>query len=100
MAKVLYDTSPVFRLNFDKCEKLLREKYSVNIKKALWEDENSEEISRTIYSQTSIFCVEYCLAKLWDSYGIKPDCVLGHSLGEFAAACCAEIMNLEDAVEL
>lgn len=74
MAKSLYDTAPVFRMHFDKCEQLLREKYSVDIKTALWEDEtNNNDITRTIYSQTSIFVVEYCLAQLWDSYGIKPD---------------------------
>lgn len=101
MAKTLYDTSPVFRMHFDKCEQLLRDKYSVNIITALWEDEsNNNDITRTIYSQTSIFCVEYCLSQLWKSYGVKPDCVLGHSLGEFAAACASGILTLEDAMHL
>jgi thioester reductase-like protein len=101
MAQSLYNTSPIFRMNFDKCERLLREKYGVHIKTALWEeDNNNSSITRTIYSQTSIFCVEYCLTKLWKSYGIQPDCVLGHSLGEFAASCAAGILSLEDAIEL
>src|SRR5581483_9058531 len=51
-------------------------------------------------SQTSIFCVEYCLTKLWESWGIKPTHVIGHSLGEFAAAVCANILNVEDALKL
>jgi thioester reductase-like protein len=57
-------------------------------------------LSRTIYSQTSIFVIEYCLLKLWESWGVKPDYVLGHSLGEFGAAVAAGILKFEDALKL
>ena len=73
--------------------------YGIDIKSALWGC-NTQYLSRTIYSQTSFFCIEYCLLKLWESWGIKPDYVLGHSLGEFAAAVAASILKFEDALKL
>ncbi|CAL8109687.1 unnamed protein product [Orchesella dallaii] len=101
MAKQLYESSPVFRVCFDACDRTLRENYKLSIRQVLWEsDPNSKELSRTIYSQTSIFCVEYCLLKLWESWGITPDYVLGHSLGEFAAAVAAGILEFKDALKL
>lgn len=101
MARTLYETSPVFRIHFDNCDRVLQESYNLSIRKALWEsDANPKELSRTIYSQTSIFCVEYCLLKLWESWGLSPDYVLGHSLGEFVAAVAAEILDFKDALTL
>jgi len=100
MAKELYETSPIFRMHFDYCEKLLKERYQISIRDILWSTSGYSEVARTIYSQTSIFCVEYALLKLWESWGVKPDYVLGHSLGEFAAAVCAGILTVEDAVRL
>ncbi|CAL8087651.1 unnamed protein product [Orchesella dallaii] len=100
MGKQLYETCPVFRMHFEYCAKLLKNSYNIDITQVLWSKENSDEVKRTIYSQTSIFCVEYALLKLWESWGVKPDFALGHSLGEFAAAVCAGILNVEDALKL
>ncbi|CAL8129073.1 unnamed protein product [Orchesella dallaii] len=99
MAKELYNTSPVFRMHFEYCEKILKNEYNISIADILW-SHATNEISRTIYSQTSIFCVEYALLKLWESLGVKPDFVVGHSLGEFGAAVCAGILTVEDAIKL
>ncbi|CAL8129043.1 unnamed protein product [Orchesella dallaii] len=102
MGKELYETSPVFRMHFEHCVKILKKNYNIDITQVLWSEDNSKsnEVSRTIYSQISIFCVEYALLKVWESWGIHPDYVIGHSLGEFAAAVCAGILNVEDALKL
>lgn len=100
MAKSLYNTCPVFRMNFDYCDRILQEKYKIAITPVIWDHENSEAFQRSLYSQVSIFCVEYSLMKLWESWGIRPDVVIGHSLGEFCAAVCADILSVEDALAL
>lgn len=99
MSKSLYDSSLVFSTHFDKLDSMLSASYNFRLKDILWGDK-SGLLKRTLYSQTSIFCVEYCLLKLWESWGIKPDTVLGHSLGEFGAAVAAGILSLEDALHL
>lgn len=77
MAAELYKSSPIFRMSFDKCDRLLRKLYKISIKDTLWSASENNDLSRTLYSQTSIFCVEYALLKLWESWGVKPDYVLG-----------------------
>ncbi|CAL8085487.1 unnamed protein product [Orchesella dallaii] len=100
MGKQLYETSPVFRMHFEYCQRILKDTYNIDIIQVLWSGAKSNEVSRTIYSQTSIFCIEYALLKLWESWGVKPDFALGHSLGEFAAAVCAGVLSVEDAIKL
>jgi acyl transferase domain-containing protein/NADPH:quinone reductase-like Zn-dependent oxidoreductase/SAM-dependent methyltransferase/acyl carrier protein len=99
MAKSLYESSLAFRTAFDQCDELLELNYGISIKDTLW-GTNSANIGRTLYSQTSIFVIEYCLLKLWESWGVKPDYVLGHSLGECGAAVAAGILEFEDALKL
>jgi acyl transferase domain-containing protein/NADPH:quinone reductase-like Zn-dependent oxidoreductase/acyl carrier protein len=99
MAKALYDSNPIFKVHFEKCEAILNSSYGISIRDAIWGKETSN-VGRTIYSQTSIFVVEYCLLKLWESWGVKPDFVLGHSLGEFGAAVAAGILSFEDGLKL
>lgn len=98
MAKILYESCPVFHLSLNRCNKFLRENYNINILEVMWE--NSKELSRTLYSQTSIFCVEYALLQTWKSWGIEPDVVVGHSLGEFCAAVACGALEMEDALKL
>lgn len=104
MARDLYYTSPVFRLAFDKCNQILETKFKIEIKNIIWNIESSNlpeiPLNRTIYSQLSIFVVEYSLLRLWESWGIKPNYALGHSLGEFAAAVCTGILDIGSALEL
>jgi acyl transferase domain-containing protein len=99
MGKVLYNTCPVFKVNFDKCEHILKSLYGLELKDALW-GEDTSKLHNSLYSQSAIFVMEYCLVKLWESWGIVPDSVVGHSLGEFEAATTAGIISVEDALKL
>lgn len=100
MAHQLYQTSPVFRIHFDYCEDFLTKKYQISIADAFWGQSETSVTSQTLYSQTGIFVVEYCLLKLWQSWGVTPTFVVGHSLGEFCAAVCAGILEVDDALTL
>ncbi|XP_035716828.1 narbonolide/10-deoxymethynolide synthase PikA1, modules 1 and 2 [Folsomia candida] len=103
MAKSLYEESIVFRSNFELCESILFTEHGISIKDALWDSSNEQDlINQTLYSQTSIFCVEFCLLKLWESWGVVPDAVMGHSIlpAEFVAAVAAGILTLHDALKL
>jgi acyl transferase domain-containing protein len=63
-------------------------------------DEASARLTRTSHAQPALFVIEYALARLWMSWGIEPAACLGHSIGEFVAACLADVMPLADALRL
>ncbi|MCP5018763.1 MAG: SDR family NAD(P)-dependent oxidoreductase [Ketobacter sp.] len=99
MAKELYDTNPAFKANLDSCEKLFDQETGSSLLELLWGD-RSEEIDNTQYTQPAIFALEYALARHWQSLGVKPAVMVGHSVGEYAAAVIAGIMSPEDAMKL
>ena len=68
------------------------------IRKTTRSDEAEKLLRNTQYTQPAIFAVSYALAKLWMSFGVRPAMALGHSIGEFVAACLAEVFSLEDAL--
>ena len=63
-------------------------------------DEHTQKLNKTLYAQPALFTVEYALAKLWMNLGIFPDAIVGHSLGEYVAACLAGVFTLEEALKL
>lgn len=101
MGKVLYNTSPTFKKYMDKCNDILLPIINVSILDILFNDETKADlINKTAYTQPALFAIEYALSKLWMSWGIKPDYVIGHSVGEYTAATIAGLFSLEDGLKL
>ena len=124
MARGLYEEpgEPVFRAELDNCAELLRPLLGVDIRELLYPPLEGEEksgggidfrrmlgrgadtppsaLNRTSIAQPALFAVEYALAKLWISWGIRPQAMLGYSLGEYVAACLAGVLTLPDALHL
>jgi len=105
MGHELYKTYPVFKSAIDDCARILS-RYSDYMDKDLLEllynDEYSdgEILKKTRYTQPVLFSLEYSLAQLWLSWGVQPNVVMGHSVGEYVAACIAGVFSLEDALKL
>ena len=105
MGRDLCDSEPVFKQHFDQCCDLFSKEFGTSLRdiifpKAGEEEKAAEQLKQTIYTQASLFTMHYSLAKLWMHWGITPDAMMGHSIGEFAAACLAGVFSLEDAVKL
>jgi len=89
MGRQLYETQPTFRQSLDRCDEIL------GLEKPLL-----SVFSEQVLNDTALFALEYALAKLWQSWGIEPDVVMGHSVGEYVAACIAGVFSLEDGLKL
>lgn len=101
MAKELYDTVPLFREELDRCDELFFKELDRSIIQMLYSpDTKDQELNQAIYAQPIIFSLGYSLSKLWESWGVTPSLVIGHSIGELAAACIAGVFSLKDAVKL
>jgi amino acid adenylation domain-containing protein len=105
MGHDLHASEPVFAQNFDQCCTLFSKELNIELKaiifpKAGEEEQAAEQLKQTVYTQASLFTMHYSLAKLWMHWGITPEAMMGHSIGEFAAACLAGVFSLEDAVKL
>src|SRR5262249_61172282 len=101
MAAELYCTHSVFRNAMDRCRALVAPHLERDLLKVIFAQESADAlVNRTDYTQPALFAVEYALAQLVKSWGILPDALIGHSLGEITAACLADVMTLEDAMRL
>ncbi len=101
MARQLYDTQPTFRHTLDRCDEILRAYLEQPLLSVLYPTgENPSPLDETIYTQPALFALEYALAEMWRSWGIEPDIVMGHSVGEYVAACIAGVFSLEDGLKL
>jgi acyl transferase domain-containing protein/acyl carrier protein len=102
MAHALYHSSDVFRTVIDDCETVLgSDAAGRTLKSVLWSlGGDNPPIHETAWTQPALFAVEYGLAQLWRSWGIEPAAVLGHSVGEYVAACVAGVFSLEDGLRL
>jgi malonyl CoA-acyl carrier protein transacylase len=100
MARQLYETVPVFHQALNKCDEILREYLEQPLLEILYHQTNSDLLDQTSYTQPALFAIEYALFQLWQSWGIHPDVVMGHSVGEYVAACVAGVFSLEDGLKL
>jgi amino acid adenylation domain-containing protein/thioester reductase-like protein len=128
MGRQLYETEPVFRTALERCAAILTDIEAVMVAEVcrglrqfvgtspepacepalldvIYPGEEStgngnQTIDETTYTQPALFAVGYALAELWRSWGVEPDVVMGHSVGEFIAACVAGVMSLEDGLRL
>jgi len=104
MARELYDTEPVFAEVLDRCAAAVAgivEKPLLDVIFGLDEITDADtELRQTAYAQPALFAVELGLARLWQSWGLQPDIVLGHSVGQYSAACVADVFSIEDGARL
>ena len=103
MGRGLYEHEPVFREAVDECAEYLKNHLQLDIRTLLYPEAASRAqaeraINETRVTQPTIFTVEYALARLWMSWGIKPSLLIGHSVGEYVAAVLAGVFTLEDAL--
>ncbi|MDQ4069748.1 MAG: SDR family NAD(P)-dependent oxidoreductase [Actinomycetota bacterium] len=124
----LYDSEPVFRQEIDRGAPILKARLGFDVRDVLYgggaapmaaesrapgagpelrallarepagPDQADDRSSRTLYSQPAVFLLEYALARLWMSWGVEPQAMLGYSIGEYVAACLAGVLSLEDSL--
>ncbi|HEX2188125.1 MAG TPA: type I polyketide synthase, partial [Longimicrobiaceae bacterium] len=128
MGRGLYETEPVFREEVDRCAEILRPHLGLDLREALYPgdapadaegdaparidlramlgraaagpDAATERLNGTALAQAALFVTEYALARLWMAWGVRPEAMIGHSLGEYVAATVAGVWSLEDALML
>ena len=101
MGRELDETQPTFHRALDRCEEILRPHLALPLRAVLYpEDGVASPLNDTAYTQPALFALEYALAELWRSWGVEPSCVLGHSIGQYVAACLAGVFSLEDGLTL
>ncbi|GGK15975.1 hypothetical protein GCM10011583_54810 [Streptomyces camponoticapitis] len=114
MGAALYRTEPVFRDAVDTCAELLAPELGLDLRQLLLADGSGpdteaaraereaaeRQLRRTVHTQPALFTVEFALAMLWRSWGHSPDAMVGHSIGEYAAATLAGVFELPDALRL
>lgn len=101
MGRQLYETQPTFRKTLQLCDEVLRPYLEQPLLSVLYPaSDDPLVLNETAYTQPALFALEYALAQLWRSWGVVPDVVMGHSLGEYIAACMAGVFTLEDGLKL
>ena len=102
MGRELYETQPLFRQILDECDELFRAEFGLSLLEVLYSDSDgaSSRIDELPFMQPALFAIGYALAKLWETWGVRPDVVMGHSAGEYAAACLAGVFSFADGLRL
>ncbi|WP_395746966.1 SDR family oxidoreductase [Prosthecobacter sp.] len=100
MGRELMQHEPVFRRTIEACEAAIKPWARFRLMDELARGETDSQMQRTEISQVAIFAMQMGLAELWQSWGIHPAAVVGHSVGEVAAACVAGILTLEEAAKI
>lgn len=105
MAAEVYEAEPLFRRQVDACAELLKPHLEVDLRALLYPSEihradAAARLDQTAFTQPALFVIEYALAKLWMDWGVHPTAMVGHSIGEYVAACLAGVFSLEAALAL
>ncbi|MDQ3803841.1 MAG: acyltransferase domain-containing protein [Acidobacteriota bacterium] len=105
MARELYETEATFREHVDLCAEILLPHLGLDLRDVLYPageraGTDWSGLEQTALAQPALFAVEYALARLWMEWGVRPAAMLGHSVGEYVAACLAGVFSLEDALAL
>lgn len=96
MAKVLYESFPAFRAAFRRCATILRERF--DLERIIFGADGGKLMEQARHAQPCLFSIAFALSELWKSWGVTPAAVLGHSMGEVAAACVAGVLELDHAL--
>jgi acyl transferase domain-containing protein len=110
MGRELYATQPLFRAAIEQCDAFYQQNTGESLLAVLYPEiehmpharvlEGRNSLDDTTYTQPALFALEYALATLWRAWGVQPDILIGHSVGEIAAACVAGVFSLEDGMKL
>jgi acyl transferase domain-containing protein/thioesterase domain-containing protein len=105
MGRGLYEAEPVFREALDRCAETLLPILKLDLRHLFYpeagqEEAAAEQLTQTSITQPALFSIEYALSQLWMSWGLRPQAMIGHSIGEYVAACLAGVMSLEDALRV
>ena len=102
MGEMLYQSHAVFRGTIDRCAAILLPELGLDIRELLYRSDpaTTSDLDRTQFTQPLLFSMGLALSDLWQSWGLRPQALVGHSIGEYAAACVAGVMTVEDALRL
>ena len=99
MARGLYDSEPVFAEHFDRCAAGFGDELGVDLRAEIFEG-TARNLERTDRTQPALFTVEYALAKLVESYGVRPAAMAGHSIGEYVAGTIGGVFDIDTAIKV
>jgi acyl transferase domain-containing protein len=105
MGRELYESEPAFRERISHCAELLKPRLGLDLRDVLYPEKSRLETAAQLLDQThitqpAVFVIEYALAGLWMDRGVRAQAMIGHSIGEYVAACLAGVFTLEDALML
>ncbi|PSB54773.1 beta-ketoacyl synthase [Chamaesiphon polymorphus CCALA 037] len=105
MGRELYESEATFRSHVDLCVTFLQSAHDIDLCPVLFADPAdletaTQQLTQTAIAQPALFTIEYALAQLWISWGVTPQGAIGHSIGEYVAACLAGVFSLEDALTI
>jgi phthiocerol/phenolphthiocerol synthesis type-I polyketide synthase E len=105
MSLEVYQVEPTFREQMDLCSEILKPYLGLDLRHVLYPsaaqaEAATKQLQQTAIAQPALFAIEYALAKLWMSWGVHPQAMIGHSIGEYVAACLAGVFSLEEGLSL
>jgi acyl transferase domain-containing protein len=100
MTRSLYQGNGLFRTHLDACDAVFETHLGVSIKEIIFNQSKQALLDQTQFTQPALFAIQYALAKFWQALGVNPCVMIGHSIGEYAAAVIAEVLSLDDAASL